>query len=257
MVFDVRGKRRGVVKVVYAILAVLMGLSLFLLGAGGSLNSLFGSNSTTSANVHFEEQAERIEFKLKKEPEDADLLAALTKARINAGNGAVEANSAGQTAVTPESIQQYQLASEAWSEYLEATKEPNPNVALVVAPMFVTLAESNPSTEFKTNITAAAEAQEIVAAQRPTLNSLSTLAIFQYFTFDYAKAKKTEEKALALASSKSERETIEKQLKPYEERARKAEKQLKEAEVAQKQGAEATQKSGANPLSLGGASLGE
>ena len=44
MVFDIRGKRRHVVKFVYAILAILMGASLFLVTGAVSLGSLFDSD---------------------------------------------------------------------------------------------------------------------------------------------------------------------------------------------------------------------
>src|ERR1044072_2501328 len=70
MLFDLRGGRRGaVVKVVYALLAVLMGLSLFLVIGGFNLAELFNSsNSTGDAAKPYEEQAARIETKLRKEP---------------------------------------------------------------------------------------------------------------------------------------------------------------------------------------------
>src|SRR4051794_40203334 len=91
MVFDTGGRRRGVVKVVYAILAVLMGFSLLLVVGPAPLQSLFGiSNEVSSAAAQFEEQAERAEVKLRKDPQNPDLLLSLTRAQINAGNALVE-----------------------------------------------------------------------------------------------------------------------------------------------------------------------
>ena len=47
MVFDIRGRRKNVVKVVYAALAILMGASLILVaGPGINFGSLFGGNIT-------------------------------------------------------------------------------------------------------------------------------------------------------------------------------------------------------------------
>ncbi len=43
MVFDIRGRRRHVVKAVYAILAILMAASLFLVTGAINLNSIFGT----------------------------------------------------------------------------------------------------------------------------------------------------------------------------------------------------------------------
>lgn len=255
MVFDIRGKRRNVVKIVYAILAVLMGLSLFLVTGAGSIGSLFGGGSETNSGATLSiEQAERIERKLKKSPEDTDLLAALTKARLNAGTNSAEQTVEG-VALTPESIDQYQLASAAWSDYLGATAEPSVGIALQMAPALVSLAENSSIGEFESNITAAAEAQQIVAKQRPSINSLSTLAIYQYFTFDYPAAQKSEKEAVALAKTKSEREEVEKSLEPFEKRAKEAQKNINRVKAASKgNGKEALE----NPLGgLGGGTLGE
>lgn len=259
MVFDVRGKRRGVVKVVYAILALLMGLSLFLLGAGGSLSSIFGGNgSSTSASQVFEEQAQRIERKLVKNPEDPSLLLNLTRTRVNAGNAAAGVTSTGEVAQTLESREQFNEASAAWSEYLEATDEPNPGVAQLMSNTLFTLAGiSSSSAEAEANVQAAAEAQAIVAKNRPSVGSLSTLSLFKLYTFQYAEAEKVKKEAIALMNSKFERESFENQYEEVEKRAKEFQKQLKESEKAQKQGAEANPETLENPLGLGGTSLGE
>lgn len=259
MVFDVRGKRRGVVKVVYAILALLMGLSLFLLGAGGSLSSIFGGgSSTSSATKAFEEQAQRIERKLVKNPEDPDLLLNLTRTRVNAGNSAVGLTSTGEPAQTLESQEQFNKASAAWSEYLEATDEPNSGVAQLMSNTLFTLAGiSRTSAEAEANIKAAAEAQAIVAEKRPSVGSLSTQSLYLLYTFDYAEAEKVKKEAIALTTSKFERENFENQYEEVEKRAKEFQKQLKEAEKARKEGAKANPESLENPLGLGGTQLGE
>ena len=68
MVFDIRGRRKYAVKVVYAILAVLMAASLFLvvgpLNIGEIFNSGGGSSEVAKPAL---EQAERIERKLRRE----------------------------------------------------------------------------------------------------------------------------------------------------------------------------------------------
>lgn len=261
MVFDIRGKRGNVVKVVYAVLALLMGLSLFLVVGPVNIGELVGgSSSASNAAKPFEEQAERLEVRLKKSPEDADLLAALTRARINAGNSSIEETSEGQQLITSEAVQQYQLASESWSRYLKATDEPSVGVALVAAPTFITLAEASGTNEFEANVDAAAEAQQIVADKRPSIGALTTLAIYQYFTFDYKQARKTEAEAVAMAKDKFEREGIENQLQEYEKRAKELQKELKKIEQAsQSAGAGSGSKEALeNPLGgLGGSSLGE
>ena len=62
MLFDLRGgRRRSMVKVVYAVLAVLMGASLFLTVGPLNIGELF-SNSGSAGNAAepFEEQTERL-----------------------------------------------------------------------------------------------------------------------------------------------------------------------------------------------------
>ncbi len=69
MVFDTRGRRKHVVRVVYAILALLMGASLFLVVGPFSIGNLLGTSGTTSAAKILNEQAERTEAKLRQGPD--------------------------------------------------------------------------------------------------------------------------------------------------------------------------------------------
>jgi len=242
MLFDLRsGRRKNLVKVVYATLAVLMGLSLFLVIGGFNIAELFNGNGTSSADAAkpYEEQAERIEVKLKKDPEDTDLLTGLARAQVNAGNTLVEVAPNGARAMTLEALQQYQQASETWSNYLDASDEPSAGLAQLMAPALLSLAEyARSSTESTTNLEAAVGAQKIVAEQRPTLNSLSTLALYTYFIGDYAAAEKARAEAKKLARSASERESLDKQLDEARERAEAFEKEAKEAERQSKKAAE-------------------
>jgi hypothetical protein len=245
MLFDIRGRRRNVVKVVYAILALLMGLSLFLLAGGGGIGSLFNSGTSTSdAAQQFEDQAVVIERKLKKDPDNPDLLLGLTRQRINAGNTLSAINpETGAPELTIEGRQQYEQASNAWSEYLKATDEPAPSAAQLTAPMLFSLAETSTTVaEAEANVAAAAEAERIIAKARPSLNSLSTLAIYTYFTFDYAAADKAGDEAKKFVNSKFERENLENQLEETKKAAEAAEKRFAEYQKATKgQGKEALQ----------------
>jgi len=224
MLFDLRGGRRGqVVKVVYALLAVLMGLSLFLVIGGFNLAELFNSNTSTGdAAKPYEEQAERIEVKLKKDPDNPDLLLSLTRAQVSAGNAQVTVEPSGQQAFTPEAVQAYEEADQSWSEYLKATDEPNASLASLMSPTLLKLAEFSRSyNEADTNVQAATEAQQIVAEQRPSVNALTTLAYYTYFTGDFAAAEKAEKEAKKLATGKTQVQEIDKQLSEIEKNARK------------------------------------
>lgn len=256
MLFDLRGGHRGkVVKVVYAVLAILMGASLFLTVGPVSISRLFeGGNSSSNAAEPFEEQAENIQIRLKKEPTNPDLLGSLTRAQISAGNAGTTVEASGERKLSTEAVQAYQEADQSWSEYLKATKEPSASLAQLVAPMMITLAElstSYPQADLR--IRSAADAQKIVAEDRPTVNSLSTLAFYTYFTGDFKAAEKARAEAKNLAKTKAQRDEIGKALDEYKKNATKYVAAKEKAEKEQKAaGGSGAPESLENPLSPGG-----
>jgi hypothetical protein len=269
MLFDLRGKRRNVVKVVYAILAVLMGLSLLLIAGPLPFGDIFGGEDAREiAQEQNEERVERIEVKLAKNPEDPNLLLNLTRAHVTAAGNLVEEVAPEQLALTPEARQEYERAASAWDEYLEATDEPNIGTAQQMSNTFLQLAETATTLQdSERNIAAAAEAQQIVADRRPSIGALGTLALFTAFTFDYAAAERINEEAMKFATSKFEREQLQKQFDEAKKRAEKYEQELRREERLQKQfnesqaqGAEGKAPSGGgaiNPFGIGGATLSE
>ncbi|HEY2716529.1 MAG TPA: hypothetical protein VGI73_09965, partial [Solirubrobacterales bacterium] len=211
MVFDIRGKRRHVVKVVYAILAVLMGASLFLVVGPVNIGSLLGNNNSGENNLasEYEQRAEKIEVQLQKSPGDEELLAQLTNTRMNAGQQSFVAGPNGEPLPTVEVRTQYQKASAAWSEYLEATQEPATSLAQRMASVLFSLAQySRGYPEAQSNLESAVAAQRIYAEGRPTLNSLSTLALYELYTGDFKAAEATNKEAEAKGSSKFQREQV-------------------------------------------------
>ncbi len=264
MLFDIRGRRRTVVKVVYAILAVLMGSSLFLVVGPLNIGEIFNSNSTGGGEAAkpFEEQAERLEAKLRKEPEDPDLLVALARAQVSAGNSQMSLEPTEED--LNEALQHYQQASATWSEYLEQVDKPSAGVAQLVAPALLTLAErARTFPEAQRNVEAAADTQRIVARQRPTINSLTTLALYTYFTGDFAAAEKAQAEAKKMAKEKFEREQIDKQLETGKKNAEFFQRNRKRAEKAEKAANKGNPESLQSPSSAlngafgGGSGLGE
>ena len=99
-------------------------------------------------------------------------------------------------------------------------------------------------------------AQQIAAQQSPSIGSLSTLAIYEYFAGDFAAGDKAVKQTKAKATSKEEAKNVEKQLAEFRKRGKQFEKQKQEtAKLQQETGKESLQ----NPFGgLGGASsLGE
>ena len=218
MVFDIRGRRRNVVKVVYALLAVLIGLSLFLVVGGLNISELFNSNGSSNAAQEFEATAARLERELKKEPEEPKKLLALTRARVNAANSYYEIGPEEERTPTTETIEQLNLASDSWDKYVAAIAKPAPGAAQLMAPNFILLAQNSKSfPEAQTNLEAAAAAQRIIKEQRPSLNSLTTLAFYEAVLGNKKEAQKLAKEAVPYAHTKFERENIDNEIKRYEE----------------------------------------
>jgi hypothetical protein len=255
MLFDTRGRRKHVIRVVYAILALLMGASLFLVVGPFNLAELTGGSSGGSANEVFEEQAERIEGRLAKNPQDEALLLALTRAHLNAGSAQIEASAEGPPTLSTEGRKDFAAALEAWNRYLkQAGDEPSPTAAQLVGLSLFRLAETSLTVpEAVESVAAATKAQRIAAEQRPNINSLSTLGIYEYFNGEYAAGDKTARRAEAAAASKAEAKAVKKQLAQYRESSKAFTKQAEEAAKVQGEaGKEALQ----SPFGLGGTTPG-
>jgi hypothetical protein len=256
MLFDIRGRRKHVVRVVYAILALLMGASLFLVVGPFNLGNLAGNGSSTDAAKVLQEQAERTEQKLRRDPENEALLLSLTRARMGAANALTEVNSeTGLTTFTPEARQELERGIESWDKYLKQTKEPKASAALLVSRSYFSLAESAISfNEALENVAGAAKTQRIAAEAQPTINSLTTLAIYEYYSGNFTAGDKAVEEAESKAPSKAEAKEISKQMEQYRQRGKAFEAQKKEvAKEEKKLGKERLQ----NPIGGLSGTLGE
>ena len=242
MLFDTRGRRRHVIRVVYAVLALLMGASLFLVVGPFNIGEIFNSSGSTSASAALEDQAERIEGRLEAKPKDEKLLLALSRARINAGNAQIETNpQTGAPVITPDARAQFTQGISAWDEYLEQASEVNPTVAGIVAGVHFSLAENSLTfQEVEDNMEGAASNAALAAEARPSIGSLSTLAIYEYFDGNFAAGDKASQEAQALARTKAEKKAIARQIAPARLNAKRYQQQLRKFEKTQKgQGKEA------------------
>jgi hypothetical protein len=238
MLFDIRGRRKHVVKVVYAILAVLMGASLFLVVGPVNIGSLLGTSQEVNRSAEiFDEQAERTEERLRKDPTNEDVLLSLTRVRINAGRAKSEVDpTTGETKVPPAARSEYQEAAENWNRYLKAAKgAPNASVAGLVASTSFALAQNSKSyAEAIEFLGKAATAQALAAKARPSVGTLTTLAAYQYLAGDKAAGAKSGSEALALATTKAEKKAITKQLVALKKQSKEIQKAKKAAEKAEK-----------------------
>src|ERR687892_2445330 len=97
MLFDLRGKRRRFIQVVYALLAALflVGFVGFGVGsesgAGGIFDALgIGGGDTSSSNPQYDEDIEEAEQQLEQDPKDEQALQQLAQTHYLAGQAALE-----------------------------------------------------------------------------------------------------------------------------------------------------------------------
>lgn len=254
MLFDIRGRRRHVVRVVYAILALLMGASLFLVVGPFNVGNLINSGSTVSPADVLQEQVERQEAKLRREPENEAVMAALVRSHLGTANALSEKDPAtGGTVLTHEGHLELEAASKTWNRYLEQADSPNPIVASLMARGYFGLAETSGGIpEAQEFVKKAAETQDVAAEGQPTVNSLSTLAIYQYYAGDFAAADQAAKEAVE-ATPKAERKKIKKQMAEFRTRGKEFGKQKKEAVKTEKEQGKETLK---NPFGELGGSVG-
>jgi hypothetical protein len=236
MLFDVRGRRKHVIRVVYAILALLMGASLFLVVGPFNIGSLIGNSRSTETTKILIEQAEKTEAKLRREPDNPTLLLAVARSRVAAGNAQTETDpQTGAPLIDVEARESFDKATEAWNRYLKQTEEPSTSGAQLMASTFFTLAQTAGEIEaIDESLASAAQAQRIAADAQPSVGTLTTLAIYEYFDGEFAAGDKARKEAEAKAPAAQAKE-IEKQLAEYRERGKSWEAEKKRVAKAQKE----------------------
>lgn len=236
MVFDLRGRRRYVVKVVYAILALLMAISLFIVVGPINIGSLIGNGTTKSASDVLEEQVENVEARVRRNPHDPQPLLSLMRARASLANSLAEVSATGQPQQTVASREELLRAAAAWEEYVKAVgKQASTSGAQLAAGMYFTLAQNSRTyPEAERNLGSAARAQSIVAEKMPSIGSLSTLAIYQYFAGERKAAEATARQALAEANTKQEKKALTKQFKSVKKQGKEFAERAKKAAKSEK-----------------------
>jgi hypothetical protein len=267
MLFDLSGKRKRVVQVVYAALAVLFAVSFVGFGigsdaAGGIFDAFgLGSNDTQSGNPAFEEQIDEAEQKVAADPKDEQALSDLVQLHYQAGNDAVEVDEeTGQVSFTSEADAEYAAAASAWQDYLKAAKKPDPSTAAIANQTYGVILQSAEPTEVESIAKDAVVPAEISAEDTPGAGPWATVAQYAYFAGDVKLGDEAAEKALAEVES-SQRKQLEKDLDAYKTGAAELEKQIqKQAEKGDDSGAftnplEEGVGSGSTPLPGAGAGL--
>jgi hypothetical protein len=232
MLFDLSGKRRNFIRVVYAILAALFlgGFLFFGIGsdAPGVLGDLlgFGTNEPTSGTPQFDQEIEDAEERLATDPKDEAALEQLVQVRYQAGNSALERDEeTGQVTLTDDAETQFSESTDAWERYIEVAKKPSGDVAAIANQAYAVLLQFSDPQDVPTLAEDAVPAAQLYAESNPGVGTYATLAQFAYFAGDT----KTGDEAAAKAAEEvdaPQRKQLEKDLAAAKEAAAQLEKQL-------------------------------
>jgi len=122
VLFDLRGKRRRVVQVVYSLLAAsfLIGFVFFGVGTGGvgSISDLFNGGSSSSVTSQFDDQINAANEQLKRNPNNTDALLKLAENEwLKAKSGVQTDPTTGQpTSISEEAHTDLGQAADAWAK---------------------------------------------------------------------------------------------------------------------------------------------
>lgn len=231
MLFDLRGKRRRLVQVVYSLLAAsfVIGFVFFGIGTGGGggLSDLFGGGGGGSTSSQFDDQIDAASQQLSANPRNTAALLRLAENEwFKAKSGVEQDPNTGQiTGISDEAHTDLGQSADAWAKYLKYNKgKADAGVAAEMVQVYSLL--NDPS--------GAVEAQRIVAVKTPSQNSYGSLAIYLYFAGEIAGGDAAAKKALDL-SPKVQRLQVKNQLDQIRQQALKDKKrQAKAQKQAQK-----------------------
>jgi hypothetical protein len=255
VLFDLQSPgRRRIIKVVYAMLAILLAVGLVGFGIGsdatGGLSEIFGGSGSTDTG--FEDEIEDREEQAQQNPKDPKPQLELVTLYLQQGNQQLEVDEATQaTVVTADAAESFNQAADAWAAYLKL-KPPKPDsgAALQLAGTHFLLAQnSTTAAEARTQVENAAEAQQIAADADPARGNLGNLALYLYFAGRFAEGDQAAAQSVA-ETPQAEQKQAEKQFEALKKQAEAFEKAFQKE---QKQGAAPE---GQNPLGGAGGALG-
>ena len=240
MLFDLRGKRRRVVQVVYATLAALflvgfVGFGIGSDGVGGFADVFSGESSGGSLSSQYDDQIDNANEQLAKDPKDTAALLKLSKYEFyKAKEGITSDESTGELSVSEDAHTELGSAADAWEKYIEVNKgKPNSAIATQMVQAYYYLGDAQ----------GAAEAQRIVAESDPNSGGWDDLAFYLYLAGDISGGDKAADRAIS-ESPKAQRSQLEQDLEQIRTEAVKEKKRLAKAQ----KDAPSTTTPGDNPL---------
>ena len=212
MIFDLKGKRRRVVQVVYATLAALIAVGLVGAGIGsdvsGGLFDAFRGSGGGGGDSLIDRRVEAANARLQRNPRDAAALQDLARAEFQLAGQDADPNTGVYGKDARDNLTR---AASAWERYLAL--EPAKVDPLLAATMIQVYGQGGLNRPAK-----AAQAAEILAEAKPTAAAYLQLATYATLAKQTRKAELAGDRALELAS-KSERKDVKAQLEALKSQA--------------------------------------
>jgi hypothetical protein len=209
MLFDLRGRgRKNTVKVIYVLLAVLMGGGLVLFGIGGNtsgglVDAITGAPSSDTGEKRFQKQETQALTALEGHPDDPAANIRLIRARVQLA-GVGDRYDATSDTYTAAGKAQLRRAVQAWNQFQATDPKESDEYARVASVMVNAFSALG-------DLDGATGAQEVVAEARNTAGAYSNLAVLAYQAGQTRKGDLAGRKALDL-TDKDLRSSLKSQL---------------------------------------------
>ena len=252
MLFDLKGKRKRFIQVVYVALAILFAVGLVGFGIGGGASGgLFdaiggGGGGGSSGSSVYKKEVSELEQRVRVSPKDKQAWDKLAQAHYNlARSGSDYDANTGQ--FSEGAANTLAAAPAAWERYL-ALKPKKPDAAtaglmLQSYASLVRIGTGDPLTNFRR----AEHAAEVIAQVRPSPIAFFNVAVIAYQIGDLKKADGAAKEAVR-RTPKDQRNTVKSQLAEAKKQGLKAKKQIKKSKEQAKRAAQEAQKTGKDPF---------
>jgi tetratricopeptide (TPR) repeat protein len=165
MLFDLRGRRRRVVQVVYLMLALLLGGGLVLFGIGGDVSgglvdAFRGGGGGQTTDSALEDRVDRQEERLRANPRDERILQNLVRDYYSLAVSQRESGTVGFPAGARDDLRQ---AGAYWQRYSAAADEPSADTARYALQLYDEGALNRPKEAQKAAAVIAREANDAVS----------------------------------------------------------------------------------------------
>jgi tetratricopeptide (TPR) repeat protein len=240
MLFELGGKRKRLIQVIYVCLAFLMAVALVGFGIGGAtsggiFDALGIGGDGGSSSPQYDAQIQRAEDTLQTNPKNEKALIVLARTNFLAGQAATEQDAQGRVTYTDETISRYREATDAWERYVKTNPQKvDDGVASLMLQAYSALAGTDPA-RIQEDLDQAQKAAQAVADARPSFGSYLQLATYASFAGDDKVAAEYEQKALKEAPDSTSKQQAKQQVKQAKAQGESIQKSIKQSAPDQSQ----------------------